>query len=206
MTIPLRWMILLLAASSLLTPGARGDVVSIGALSYDTFIAAGGGSPGVDAFDIANLTGAFSLPPDFPVTDSLTLQSAVLTLTLGDSTQQVFDLGDIGPGFLLDGSGNPVVQVSGDEVFASAELTATLSATTFLLFDGTSFTAGSASLDALLFPSSGNMLTVDVDQTTIDVSAPAAATSEPASLWLAAGAVVLGGLLGRGKGRHRGTV
>ncbi len=182
-----------LAACGLLTPVAHASTISVGVLSYDTFIPPGGdGSPGVDAFDIANLTGGFSLPPDFPVTDSLTFEDAVLTLTLTDSSQQVFDLGDIGPGFLLDGSGNPVVQVSSDESFTSAELTATLSPTTFMLFDGSTFTADSASLDILLLPSSGPTLTVDVDQTTIDVSSAAAAsTPEPAGA-----ALVLTGCFG----------
>jgi len=173
-------------ASGLLASTARAGVISIGVLSYDTFIPAGGGSPGVDAFDIANLTGAYSLPPDFPVTDSLTLQSAVLTLTFSDSTQQVWDLGDIGPGFLLDNNGNPIVQVPGDETFASAELTAALSPRTFMLYDGSTFSAGSASIDTLLLPSSGTTLTVDVDQTTIDVSSAPSGVPEPSGVSLMA--------------------
>lgn len=186
-------VIIVLTALGLLAPMAHGDTISVGVLSYDTFIPPGGdGSPGVDAFDIANLTGGFSLPPDFPVTDNLTFEDAVMTLTLSDSSQQVFDLGDIGPGFLLDGSGNPVVQVSSDESFTSAELTATLSPTSFMLFDGSTFTADSAALDVLLLPSSGPTLMVDVDQTTIDVSsAPEASTPEPSGT-----ALVLTGCLG----------
>ena len=184
--------IISLAALGLLAPAARASTIFVGTLSYDTFIPPGNGTPGVDAFDIANLTGGFSLPPDFPVTDSLTFEAAVLTLTLSDASQQVFDLGDIGPGFLLDMSGNPVVQVSSDESFTSAELTATLSPTTFMLFDGTTFTADSAALDVLLLPSVGSTLTVDVDQTTIDVSSPpAAAIPEPSG-----SALVLTGCFG----------
>jgi hypothetical protein len=149
---------------------ARADIVALGTLSYDTFIPAGNGFPGVDAFNLANFTGAFSLSPDFPAVDDLTFQSAVLTLTLSDLSQEVLDLGDIGPGFLVDNSGNPIVQVPGDQVFASAELTATLSPLTFGLSDGTSFTADSAAMDILLLPSSGPSLAVDVDQITIGVS------------------------------------
>jgi len=177
----------------LLTPAVRASTIAVGVLSFDTFIPPGGdGSPGVDAFDIVNLTGGFSLPPDFPVTDSLTFEDAILTLTLSDSSEEVFDLGDIGPGFLLDGSGNPVVQVSSDESFTSAELTATLSPTTFMLFDGSMFSADSSALDVLLLPSSGSTLTVDVDETTIDVSSAAAAsTPEPARA-----ALVLAGCFG----------
>jgi MYXO-CTERM domain-containing protein len=74
-----------------------------------------------------------------------------------------------------------VVQASSDESFTSAELAAILSPTTFMLFDGSTFTADSAALDVLLLPSSGPVLTVDVDQTTIDVSnAAATSTPEPA--------------------------
>jgi len=201
--ISMRLSTLFLLAWSIFTPHAWGGVISIGALSYDTFIPAGDGSTGVDAFDIANLTGAFSLPPDFPVTDSLTLQSAVLTLTFSDTTQEIFDLSDIGPGFLLDGGGNPIVQVPGDDSFASAELTATLSATSFMLYDGSTFTAGSTSIDTLLLPSSGNTLTVDVDQTTINVSSAATAVPEPASGWLMAVAALLIILLRRRERREK---
>src|SRR5579863_7126766 len=130
-------VIVFIAALGFVGGIAQASTVSVGALSYDTFIPAGGGSPGADAFNLANLTGAFSLPTDFPVTDSLTFGSAVLTLTLSDLSQDVIALGDIGPGFLLDGSGNPIVQVPGDDVFDSAEFTVTLSPLTFALFDGT---------------------------------------------------------------------
>lgn len=181
-----RTSLALCLGTCLLISAARADIF-LGALSYDTFIPTSAGVPGVDAFDIANLTGAFNLAPDFPVTDSLTFQSSVLTLTLSDSSQQVFNLGDIGPGFLLDGSGNPVVQVPDDESFISAEFTATLSPGTFALFDGSIFTANSASIDALLSPSSGPTLQADIDQTTISVSGSGTTvTPEPSYLLLVA--------------------
>jgi len=110
---------------------AQADIANVGALSYDTFIPAGNGSPGVFAFDIYNLTGAFSLPPDFQVTDSLTFGAATLTLTRSDLSQEVFDLGNIGPGYLSDQNGNPIIQVPGNGLFDSAEFTATLSTLTF---------------------------------------------------------------------------
>ena len=171
---------------------AKADTINVGALSYDTFIPAGGGSPGVFAFNLANLTGAFSLPPDFPVSDSLTLGSAVLTLTLSDLSLHIIPLGDLGPGFLLDGIGNPIVQVPGNEVFNSAEFTAALSPLTFALSDGTAFAAASSSIDVTLLPSSGPTLTVDVDQTTIGVSGTVTTvTPEPGSA-----ALLLTALLG----------
>ena len=173
--------------------------VAVGALSYDIFIPAGNGSPGTDAFDLSNLTGAFSLPPDFPVIDALTFGSATLTLTLSDLSQKFFTLGDIGPGFLLDQNGNPIVQVSGGQSFHSAVFSATLSPLTFVLSDGTSFTAGSSSIDVPLLPSSGQTLTVDVDQTTIGVSGTTQTiTPEPTSL-----NVVMPTLLGLAWGKQR---
>ena len=169
----------------LLLPSLQASTLFVGALSYDTFIPPGGGSPGVYAFDIDNLTGSNDLPTDFPVSDDLAFDSAVLTLTLSDLSQEVFDLGDIGPGLLVDGSGNPVVQVPGDVLFTQAELTAVLTPTTFMLFDGSSFVADSDVLDIVLLPSSGATLTVDVDQTTINVSgAPATGVPEPGTLGL----------------------
>ena len=165
----------------LLHTRARADIVNIGVLSYDTFIPSGAGSPGIDAFDLSNLTGAFNLPPDFSVSDSLILQNAVLTVTPSGQAAQVFDLGDIGPGLLSDPSGNPVVQLPSDELFASAELTATLSSTSFLLSDGTTFVADSGALDVTLGPASGPTLTADVDQGVISVSGgpPVSSIPEP---------------------------
>lgn len=52
----------ILAALCLFSAMARADIIDLGTLSYDTFIPAGSGFPGVDAFDLSNLTGAFSLP------------------------------------------------------------------------------------------------------------------------------------------------
>jgi hypothetical protein len=159
---------------------AHASTVFLGALSFDTFIPGSVDAPGVDAFNVANLTDSFSLPPDFPVTDNLIFQSASLTLNPVGQAPELFSLGDIGPGFLLDSSGNPVVQVPSTQTFASAEFTATLSAQVFALADGTSFTAGSTSIDVLLLPSQGLTLTADVDQTTLDVSsAPPSVTPEP---------------------------
>ena len=182
----------ILLASSL---AAQADIVPVGILSYDTFIPGAPGTPGVDAFDIANLTGPDNFPPDFPASDPLTFQSAVLTLTLSDMSQQILILGDIEPGLLLDAFGNPVVQVPDNASFVSAELKATLSPTTFMLSDGTSFAASSSSLDVLLTPSSGQTLVADTDITTINVygspvTAPAP-VPEPSSVLLLAGALLL---------------
>ena len=173
--------IILVLGFCLLASQSLADSILIGTLSYDTFIPAGFGSVGIDAFNISNLTtGSFDLPPYFPVSDALTFQSASLTLTRADRSQEVIDLGDIEPGFLLDPSGNPVVQVPGDQSFASAEFKATLSAEAFALFDGTSFTADSTLIDVVLDRPSGSMLVADTDNTTIGVTGTLAAP-EPSS-------------------------
>jgi hypothetical protein len=170
---------------------ARADSVNLGVLSYDTFIPSSAGGPGIDALDLSNLTGVFNLPSDFLVSDNLTFLNAVLTVTPSGQAAEVFDLGDIGPGFLLDTSGNPVVQLASDELVTSAELTATLSSTSFLLSDGTTFVADSTAIDVTLGPSSGQTLTADVDQAVISVSggAPISSVPEPtgSALLLAAG-------------------
>jgi hypothetical protein len=174
-------VIVLVLGFCLLTSQSLADSILIGTFSYDTFVPAGSGSAGIDAFNISNLTTpSFDLPPYFPVSGSLTFQSASLTLTRADLSQEVIDLGDIEPGFLLDPSGNPVVQVPGDQSFASAELKATLSAEGFALFDGASFTADSTLIDVILDRSSGSMLVADTDNTTIGLTGTILA-AEPSS-------------------------
>ena len=161
---------------------AHAATVSIGTLSFDTFIPSAPGSPGINAFNLSNLTGSFSLPPDFPVMDDLTFQGATLTLNPVAQEKRVLHLGDIGPGFLLDSDGNPVMQVPSNQDFASAEFTAMLSALVFNLSDGTSFAAGSTAIDVLLLPSAGQVLEADTDQATITAStAPQTTVPEPAS-------------------------
>jgi hypothetical protein len=176
-------MRLALAVFCLFSTIGRASIANLGALSFDTFIPSAGNLVGVNAFNISNLSGAFSLPPDFPVFDNLTFQSATLKLSNG----QTFTLGDIGPGFFLDQIGNPVVQVPADQIFQSAELKLTLSATAFMLSDGTLFQAGSNSIDIFLMPSVGQNLTADIDQSTItaQVGSPEPATSSSVLILLA---------------------
>jgi hypothetical protein len=171
-------------ALGLCLAAGRCQAIPIGVLSYDTFIPDSSASPGISAFDLSNLTGAFALPPDFPVDDSLTFQSARLTLTRPDLTQQTFSLGDIGPGFLLDSGGNPLIQVSAATVYSSAEFTATLVPATFALDDGTTFTADSAAIDIVLAPSAGSSLVAGVDLVPISMDQSTGVVPEPASVYL----------------------
>ncbi len=176
-----RWTVRLALCASLCLAAtvARADVIDIGVLSFDPFIPGGDDSPGINAFNIANFTGAFSLPPDFPVADSLTFQGATLTLFPSGQSSQVIPLGDVGPGFLFDINGNPLVQVPGDQLFTGAEFTATLSTLQFVLADGSVFKAHSLFIDAILSPSNGSTLSAGDDQALITVSGSVASAPVP---------------------------
>jgi hypothetical protein len=134
-------------------------------------------------FDISNLTGTNNLPPDFPVADLLTFLGSSLKVTDSDGTTTTIDLGDIDPGGLVD---TTPVQFSDTFSFASAIFTANLSQLSFLLSDGSTFTAASAVLTAELLPSSGSTLVQDTDFALLTVSDTplVSAVPEPSSLLL----------------------
>jgi hypothetical protein len=163
-------------------PAAKSGVV-LGLLSFDVVIPAGISSPGISAFDIFDFTGAAYGPlAGLPyAADSLTLDNVVLTALLSGGGEQTIDLGDIGPGELLESNGSPVVQVPGSWQFTSATLTGTLSQPTFTLSDGSTFTA-SPSISVSLTPSSGGLLTAGVDFSPIYAEAATGAVPEPGTL------------------------
>jgi hypothetical protein len=110
---------------------ACADLVPIGLLSFELVIPGTSGSPGVNGFTVANLTGdpafnGFALPPDFPVLSDVTFLSSTLTLTTG-SIPHVYNLGEIGPGFF---SSSPI-QFADTTLFSSAIFSAALSPTHF---------------------------------------------------------------------------
>jgi RHS repeat-associated protein len=144
------------------------DTINIGIFSFDTVIPAGSGSPGVNAFNIANLTGS-GLFPDFPVSDPLTFLGSVLTLLQQGGASLVVPLGDIG----ADGASFEVPDTS---LFSSATFTATLNQAGFLLYDGTFFTASSTAFSATLSPASGSELAPDSAFAPLTVSSAQAST------------------------------
>lgn len=74
------------------TSNTRADSLTVGVVSFDV------ANPGAtNAFTVYNLTGPFSLFPDFPVSDSLTFTGITLTLTESGSST-LFILADAGPG------------------------------------------------------------------------------------------------------------
>ena len=160
--------ICLLTLSSLTSAGT----INIGLLTFDVLIPGDIGAPGVNAFNIANLTqdpaaGGFALPPDFPVFTGLTLNNSTLTIQpSGPGAPLVVSLGDIGPGFLSDAS----LQFPDTDQFASARLTATLAPTVFQLAGGAMMQSTSSQIDVTLLPA-GSSLQAGVDLVLITVEA-----------------------------------
>jgi|SRR5579864_864166 len=154
---------------------ARADVINLGIVSFDVFLPPDvpDGIPGVNAFTVSNMTGAFSAEPDFPASTALTFQSANLTLT-PPPVPPPNPLGDIGPN-----SGTQVLFFPDFVSFSSGEFTATLDKTVFGLGDGSVFTADSSSLDVTLLPSIGTNLTAGTDFALITVSGTISAPAVP---------------------------
>jgi hypothetical protein len=160
------------------------DTVNIGVISFDVLIPGGPGSPGVDVFDISNLTGdpasgGFALPPDFPVLSSLTLFGSTLTLMDGGAPL-VVALGDIGPGELSPPSSD---QFPDTTLFSSAVFSATLGPSSLLLADGSTFVADSL-VTVTLEPSEGGSLLAGTDFGVIDADRSVSTVPEPSSLLL----------------------
>lgn len=154
--------------------GVIADQIDVGVLSFDVLDPGLPGFPGQNAFTLTNLTGTFSLFPDYPVADNVTFLDANVTPSgLGASS-----FGDFGPG-------SAQVAFSATNDFASALFQATLSQTVFTLGDGTTFQADSNLVAASLLPSSGPSLIPGVDFVILTVSGSpvTSAVPEPPS-WL----------------------
>lgn len=164
---PTRFTIAASAVVLVLTTGSvHADTIPVGILFFNNLNPAGPGSPGVNDFEIDNLTGSlFSLPPDFPVVDSLVFGSLQLMLS-GSGGPQTIPVGDISPGFNTPSS----LQFPDSFSFSEAVLQATLSQTSFALSDGTTFLANSSSLTATLDPASGPSLVPGQDFVVLSVS------------------------------------
>jgi len=149
---------ILLACSTV----ALGGVVNLGILNFDELIPGDGDNPGVNVFSITNLTGdpllsGFALPPDFPVFTFVDFLNSILTLDDGGSLP-VVDLGIISPGpFAPPGS----LLFPDTVAFTSGIFSATLSQTSLLLADGTTFIAGSSTVVVTIVPSGGSLVPGD---------------------------------------------
>jgi hypothetical protein len=135
---------------------AWADAINLGFISFDGFIPASSGSPGVNEFSINDLTGdpalgGFALPPDFNVLTFVTFKNAQLALD-EPSGSMVIALGDLGPGTTIRDL------ISGSTDLLSATFSATLNETTLSLSGGGIFTAGSPLIEAVISPSSAQLL------------------------------------------------
>jgi hypothetical protein len=117
---------------ALWTQSALADSVPLGQISFDSTIPAAGGLPGVNSFDLLNLTGGLISPPSPGVVDVITL-SGQLTLTEsvgGSSSSQTISFAGVGP-FSMD-----LFRISSDVQILSATLTGTLDNTLVTLNGG----------------------------------------------------------------------
>lgn len=163
------------ALASLASPPPA-SAVPIGIVSFDTFIP---GPDGLNAFSVANFTGDFSLPPDFPVFGPLAFLNGTLSLTRQDGATEIFTAGDVGPGVFGD------ALFPDFDLFVSATFSATLSAQDFLLADGTTLVAPSNAILVTLLPSAGEfLLPGDFAIIDIDAAPPTQSVPEPGSLAL----------------------
>lgn len=156
--------------------------LTLGTISFDTLIPGEPGLPGVNAFTISNFTGdpglgGFALPPDFPVLTALTFTNAAFTLNTGGTPESIL-LDDLGPGFATPDS----LLFPETTSYLAAVFSATLSQTSFLLADGSTFTADVSRLTVSLVPSLGLTLTPGIDLALITVTGTQEVVPEPRTL------------------------
>ena len=166
---------------------ALADSVPIGQISFDSTIPAAGGLPGVNSFDLLNLTGGLISPPSPGVVDVITL-SGQLTLSesVGGSTsfQTIFFTG-VGP-FSTD-----LFDIPGDVQILSATLTGTLD-NTLVTLNGGSGPVTLSSAFTVTDPFNGGLPLIACDGTNsstcsqgnLTASTNASTVPEPGSLLL----------------------
>ena len=176
---------LFLVLYALLPASAHANTITIavGQISFDTFIPATPLVPGTAAFNLINFTGSS------PVTNSVLFNNASFLLTPASGVPLSVSLGSVGPGALLDPSGNPLfgLQFANTTIFSSATFSATLSQSTFLLSNGVTATLiGSPIISGIILPSSGTSLTPGADFAvlTVTASVPNTVIPEPGTLVL----------------------
>lgn len=113
---------------------ASADSIPIGVVAFNEFIPASSPVPGLNTFDIANLTGGLLAPA--PGLATVEIFNGSLLLTFSDGSTQSFAITGLSPFPLIPGF-NPTAIFSSDTLFLSAVLTGTLDVTFVQLNDGT---------------------------------------------------------------------
>lgn len=171
----------------------------LGFVSVDSFIP-GDSSPGVqNALDVLNTS---DLPQEDgtpgPAVTFLGLTAALfdvagLPVELAPGTSRAA-LGDLGPGPLLDASGNPPLLFSAADVFTAAELTGSVAPFSLLMTTGLFVLDQMTTFDVILRPAAGLVLSPgDFAAITVtgDFQAAPASVPEPGSGVLAAAGILL---------------
>ncbi len=135
------------------------ETIDLGYVSFDIL------NPGAtDAFTVNNFTGPDSFDSVFPAVSNLTFLSATLTVT--DTTTSIVTPNSIGD----QAPGSSQLAVLASDSYSEADFEATLSQTTFGLFDGTTFQADSDVVSVALLPSAPPSLQAGTDYALISVN------------------------------------
>jgi hypothetical protein len=174
--------------------------VTVGTFSFDQFLPAADTTPGVNAFDILNLTDlGLDLDGSGVIAPALNfLNLAATFVDEGGTAGAPITLGDLAANSLLaDSTGVSPLLFADTQFFASAVLTGMIEGFTAQLADGSVFTAALSPFTVTILPLSGTTLAAGVDLASItitgDVSTPTSEVPEPGTLLLLAmGIVALG--------------
>ncbi|BAP88765.1 uncharacterized protein E1O_16340 [Burkholderiales bacterium GJ-E10] len=178
---------------------AHAGQIAMGFMSYDE----GTSAPTIATFDIQNLTGSNSFPPDAPVSTSVSFNNLSLTVHFLDGTSTSFGQSDFTLG--LDGlsyNGPGVVFGSGNDA-VSALLTGTFSTTSLTLADGTTPTILDTFSAAITDPTGGTLQNLDSAVIYATTTGGGTSVPEPRTLGLFMVSLLMAGLaLARGRYRH----
>jgi len=188
-----RWLSLFAVTLFAAAP-AQPATFNVGLLSWDILVPEQSPQLGVNVFNIQNLTGTASLPPDFPVSTSLVFNNLTLTIVTPSGSSDIL-LGSLVPGGSLS---NPALQFASNILINSAALSGTFTPLIFAVTGLGSHTAASAAFLYVLNPETGSTLQAGIDLGVLTVDAdPVSVIPEPATLTLLFSGALAGWL------RHR---
>jgi hypothetical protein len=157
--------------------------INFGLASFDVLIPEDGPQLGINVLNFQNFTGAFALPPDFPVLTPVSLTDFTVTIDSPGGTQ-LLSLGTLAPGAFPSGAS---LQFASNFLIHSITLSGNLDPTLLILSGG-----GSAQVATLvtyiLSPSAGPTLQAGVDLGVVTLET-VSDIPEPASFLLCLGAI-----------------